>query len=489
MASSTLANEFRPRTWQDVLGHERYVKGLRNMVVADELPSAILIAGNAGTGKTTLGRIIAAAAMCTKVNRQTGDPCGDCANCKSAQGINDGVNFMHLDGGGRKLKDTVEDELKPFLHASPAAARYKAALNDEAQALSDAATNSLLTMLENMPRTSLMIMTTTDPEDIPFAIRTRALTIYLGDVTAEDMVKGVLSKQPELAEHEEALMIIAKASSGSMRQMWQNVKLVKSFNEPITEELVSWLTGGADRASRQAIWNAIATRKPAKVVELWKELLKKGANAPRLGMQFFDDLIEMSTAKPDERDWVEAIHTMARAQMLGNEAAWRAALVALVPRPPVAAAKLDLDYVIEAVTKNVVAAMPAASMRSVNWPSPDQVDFGDEADTEEFTNIPVERGSGNVFADLGLPDADKLLADADSKMRTAKEQEWVEKADVALEIAKGERRANGHLMDCACAECDELYYRATAPEYVLDPKDPIEVYNFLTGRTPRETAE
>lgn len=325
------ANEFRPVSFADVLGHERYVRAFRNMIRNGTLPNCILLAGNAGLGKTTLARVIAAAAMCKDVDRETSDPCGKCADCKSSQGINDGVNFMHLDGAGSKLKDVVEGELKHFLHSNPiGGARAKVCVADEAQALSDGAKNALLTLTENLPKSSVFIMTTMDPEAIDFAIRSRSFKIHLNSLPMDKLIDGVKKNRPALADKDEPLELLALAAKGCMREMWQLIQQLESYEEDITPDLAAWMTKSSKAEDRKVIWEAVRKRNFKGITTGWDELIGKGATHDRLGEQLLEDLINMSAKDPYARDWAPAIRYLSQAQVMGLPTAWKAALCSIV---------------------------------------------------------------------------------------------------------------------------------------------------------------
>lgn len=318
-----LANKYRPTDFSSVFGHERYVKAFRNMLADDCLPNCILLAGPSGTGKTTLSRVIAASCLCLGQNM-----CGECKGCKSTQSINDGPNFTHVDGSTQASKDMVENHLGPFLNSSPiGGSRYKVCIADEAQALSQGAKNSLLTLTENLPKRSLFVMTTTDPEAVDVAIRTRCFKVYLPPLTRTQLIAGVVHAKPELKPYKEALSILAESASGSMREMWQLVQQMLSFKEPITPSLASWMTRKATWNDRKCLWTFLSVGQFKRAADKWDSLLNAGADPNRLGEQFFEDLLKISSNNPQDRDWISPIRTMSHAQIFGTSYAWKTALI------------------------------------------------------------------------------------------------------------------------------------------------------------------
>jgi len=65
---TSLANKHRPKRFSEVVGQETEVKVLTTILEKNWLPSAIMLTGPFGTGKTTLSRLIARALLCEKVD-------------------------------------------------------------------------------------------------------------------------------------------------------------------------------------------------------------------------------------------------------------------------------------------------------------------------------------------------------------------------------------------------------------------------------------
>ena len=60
----TLYTKIRPKTFDEVKGQEFIVNNLRMQSIRDKFFQVIVLAGQYGAGKTTLARIVAAAANC-----------------------------------------------------------------------------------------------------------------------------------------------------------------------------------------------------------------------------------------------------------------------------------------------------------------------------------------------------------------------------------------------------------------------------------------
>ncbi len=77
----SLANKYRPSTFDSMIGQEHITGILKAKVQMDKSGhSNFLLFGPRGTGKTSSARILAKALNC--LNLQNGNPCNECENCK-----------------------------------------------------------------------------------------------------------------------------------------------------------------------------------------------------------------------------------------------------------------------------------------------------------------------------------------------------------------------------------------------------------------------
>src|SRR6056300_2006150 len=77
----SLDTKYRPITYNDVLGQRSSIKTLKGLVSNEAgWRQSYLFAGPFGSGKTTLGRILARALLCE--SPQEGEPCDKCSSCE-----------------------------------------------------------------------------------------------------------------------------------------------------------------------------------------------------------------------------------------------------------------------------------------------------------------------------------------------------------------------------------------------------------------------
>lgn len=82
---STTTAEIQMR-FQEIKGHEQTKQRLREMADSGRIPHALLLHGESGLGKMQLARAFAQYIACT--DRNDGDSCGHCENCRQISGMN-----------------------------------------------------------------------------------------------------------------------------------------------------------------------------------------------------------------------------------------------------------------------------------------------------------------------------------------------------------------------------------------------------------------
>jgi DNA polymerase-3 subunit gamma/tau len=215
MSYQVLARKWRPRDFGSLVGQEHIVRALRHALEARRLHHAYLFTGTRGVGKTTLARILAKCLNCE--TGITAQPCGKCSACVE---IDAGrfVDLLEVDAATNTKVDEMRQLLETAQYA-PTRGRFKVYVIDEVHMLSTSAFNAMLKTLEEPPEHMKFILATTDPQKIPVTVLSRCLQFNLKQMPPDAILshlKKVLSEEG-VEFQDEALAIIARAASGSMR--------------------------------------------------------------------------------------------------------------------------------------------------------------------------------------------------------------------------------------------------------------------------------
>ncbi len=215
MAYTALYREWRPKTFEDVIGQEHITTTLKNQILNDRIAHAYLFCGTRGTGKTSTAKVFAKALNCLNLNE--GEPCNECENCKR---INEGLlmDVTELDAasnnGVDKIRDIIDDAKYP-----PQEARFKIYIMDEVHMLSTGAVNAFLKTLEEPPQNVIFILATTDPQKLPITILSRCQRFDFRRISNDEIVsrlRKIVEAKGVFAE-DKSLQLISRVSDGAMR--------------------------------------------------------------------------------------------------------------------------------------------------------------------------------------------------------------------------------------------------------------------------------
>lgn len=101
-----------------MLGQDATVKILRQFIVGGAgFHQSYLFAGPWGSGKTTLGRLLARALLC-QTPKPTGDPCDTCPSCLSILETGTHTDFVEVDAATNSGKDNIRRLLEELTYTT-----------------------------------------------------------------------------------------------------------------------------------------------------------------------------------------------------------------------------------------------------------------------------------------------------------------------------------------------------------------------------------
>lgn len=189
----TLITKHRPKQFKDMIGQDAAVRSLARSLKAGD-SRTFLLTGPSGVGKTTLARI--AAGMVGAV----------------------GMDLYEVDAATHTGIDDMRTVMESML-TSPFG-KAKAAIIDEAHALSAQALKSLLKIFEEPPPYGYWFMCTTEPAKIPKTLQTRCHSVHLKEVSVDalcDFIRDI-ARLEKAKTSEDIITLCANAAEGSPRQ-------------------------------------------------------------------------------------------------------------------------------------------------------------------------------------------------------------------------------------------------------------------------------
>jgi DNA polymerase-3 subunit delta' len=218
-------------SFQQFLGNSATVQRLRESVLHQRIPQAIILAGSRGAGKYTLALMYARLVNCLAPTESDGLPdyCGQCANCtRIAQAEDLEARIAESLTARDDLREVDKKETRVLIQPHPdiliippdppqlliklgqvrrvihnayfrppSEARRSFFIFTSSAFMKEAA-NSILKVLEEPPPRCTFILLTENPGDLLPTIRSRAMLHRLGAVPVETLEQLLAERRPEL---------------------------------------------------------------------------------------------------------------------------------------------------------------------------------------------------------------------------------------------------------------------------------------------------
>ena len=199
-----LTTAYRPRTFDEVVGQDATVKGVRAYVAkaraahaagSTNYPHGLLFSGESGCGKTTLAYIVARALVCENI--QPGyNPCGECDSCVAVYDYATGESNplcakRVIASTGTANMSAVGDLISYTSVRSPLPSGLKIVIIDECHRMSAAAQDALLGELEDENKArakgTIWMFCTTEAKKVQPAVMNRTTPYVIKSVSDEKM--------------------------------------------------------------------------------------------------------------------------------------------------------------------------------------------------------------------------------------------------------------------------------------------------------------
>ena len=224
-----LYREYRPKTFDQVLGQDRVTNVLKNQVKTGKISHAYIFSGERGTGKTSCAKIFAKAINC--LNPKDGSPCLECENCKAIEEEST-IDVVEMDAASNRRIDDIRS-LKDNVIYPPNKLKYKVYIIDEAHMITREAFNALLKIMEEPPSHLVFILATTEIEKVPRTILSRVQKFEfnkIDDSNIKSQINQILTDR-EISIDNEAIDLIIKKANGAMRDALSILDQVVSYGE------------------------------------------------------------------------------------------------------------------------------------------------------------------------------------------------------------------------------------------------------------------
>ena len=494
MSYQVLARKWRPRDFGSLVGQEHVVRALRHALEQKRLHHAYLFTGTRGVGKTTLARILAKCLNCE--TGVTAQPCNRCSACTQ---IDAGrfPDYVELDAASNRGVDEMTQLLERSVYA-PTAGRFKVYVIDEVHQLSGHAFNAMLKTLEEPPEHLKFILATTDPQKIPVTVLSRCLQFNLKQMPREAIrshLEGLL-KEEKVPFEGEALALIARAASGSMRDALSLLdQAIAHGGGKVAAAGVGEMLGAIDQGYLLRLLESVAGGDAAAAIAVAGEMQARSLSFDGALADLASLLLKLALAQsaPEalEADLPERTRVLELAARLDPESVQLCYQIALQGREDLPLAPDEHGGFVMTILRMLAfrpetagrqeapaAKKPATAKSDASWPQLVQALQVTGAARELARNAELRRREGSLF-DLVVPKSKAYLAERtyQDKLKAALEQHLG--APVTIKVAVGEV---GGATAAAIEAGERDASRAAAAQAVQKDGFVNDLVNLLDGK-------
>ncbi len=170
-------------------GNKEIKETVKSFVESGRFPHAFIIEGEQGSGRHTLARILAAAAVC----EENDAPCGNCRVCDLC--IRDGhsdVLTYQPEGATFKI-DTVR-EIRDNAYIMPIEAKRKVNILLDCDKMNEPAQNAFLKVLEEPPEFMVFVLICQNAQSLLTTVRSRCVTLTVQNPDTLEAVNYIALK-------------------------------------------------------------------------------------------------------------------------------------------------------------------------------------------------------------------------------------------------------------------------------------------------------
>lgn len=196
--------------FSNILGQERAIQFLKQVMAGKKLPHAYLFVGIPGVGKTTTALALTRAINCQEP--VDGEGCGQCPSCRQIMGGNF-PDLERIEPDGNRIKIEQIRELNRAFGFKPVSGKYRVTIIQQADRMTTEAANAFLKTLEEPPGGNILILNVIEPLDLLQTIVSRCQKVPFRPIPVH-LIAGWLKENNHLDE--EQSLLLAKISEGSL---------------------------------------------------------------------------------------------------------------------------------------------------------------------------------------------------------------------------------------------------------------------------------
>lgn len=230
----------------DIVGQEQLKEHLQNAIASNKVSHAYIINGERNAGKEFIAKIFSMTLQCEKEEME---PCGECHSCKQALSGNqpDIIYITHEKPNTIGVED-IRSQINNDIGIKPYSSPRKIYIINEGEKMTPQAQNALLKTLEEPPEYAVILILTTNVDELLPTILSRCVVLNMKPVS-DALVKKYLMEQLGVPDYKANICVafargnIGKAKLLASSEEFEKVKdeaitLVKNINDMEISEIV-----------------------------------------------------------------------------------------------------------------------------------------------------------------------------------------------------------------------------------------------------------
>lgn len=208
--------------FNNFVGNSGTLGVLVDSVLAGKLPHALILAGPNGVGKFSAALSLSALFLCD--NHKEDSFCGQCRHCRLIEaGTHPDLHIIQLEEDRKEIGIDSIRNLINIIHRKPFLAASKAVIVDQADIMTEEASNALLKILEEPPGDAHFFLITSKPAALLPTIRSRSQLFKFTAISSTELENFLLKKGFSSAK----ARIAARLSNGSVAELlnWDENKI------------------------------------------------------------------------------------------------------------------------------------------------------------------------------------------------------------------------------------------------------------------------
>ncbi len=197
-------------TFSKIIGQEKAVQFLRQVMAGKKIPHAYLFVGIPGIGKTTTALALTRTINC--LNAANDEACGRCPSCRQIISGNF-PDLERLEPDGNTIKIEQIRQLGRAFGFKPISGKYRVSIIQRADRMTEEAANAFLKTLEEPPERNILILNVTEPLDLLQTIVSRCQKVPFRPIPVY-LIAHWLKEKKQLDDDQ--ALLLAKISEGSL---------------------------------------------------------------------------------------------------------------------------------------------------------------------------------------------------------------------------------------------------------------------------------